>query len=120
MTGISSLYLAWLVNAQQKIYKTFAVQDYGHVYIIWSYYKAKIKLPIFFYFRPGHVPLILLPGICKLFNLVMDSELFLESWNVTFWIPLYKSGNPDDCDNYRCIAVVVLPYEASYWSFLAL
>ena len=37
--GISSLYLAQL--------KTFAVLVYGHVYIIWTYEEAKIKLLIF-------------------------------------------------------------------------
>ena len=36
-SGISSLYLAQLVNAQQKNLKTFAVLVFGHVYIIWSY-----------------------------------------------------------------------------------
>ena len=37
-TGISSLYLIELVNAQHKnLKKTFAVLFYGHVYIIWSY-----------------------------------------------------------------------------------
>ena len=35
-TGILSLYLAELVNAQQKNLKTFAALVYGHVYIIWS------------------------------------------------------------------------------------
>ena len=39
-----------------KIKKTSALV-YGHVYTIWSYYQAKIKSPIFYDFRPGHVPL---------------------------------------------------------------
>ena len=33
--------------ATHKI-KTFAAAVYGNVYIIWSYEKAKVKLPIFF------------------------------------------------------------------------
>ena len=40
-----------------KIKKNFAVLVYGHVYTMWSYYQAKIKSPIFYDFRPGHVPL---------------------------------------------------------------
>ena len=33
--------------AAEKLKKTFAVLVYGHAYIIWSYYKAKINSPIF-------------------------------------------------------------------------
>ena len=36
-TVISFLYLAYLVYAQHKNVKAFAVLVYGHVYIIWSY-----------------------------------------------------------------------------------
>ena len=34
---ILSVYLAELVNAQHKNFKTFAFLVYGNVYIIWSY-----------------------------------------------------------------------------------
>ena len=36
-SGISSLYLAQPVNAQDKNLKTFAVLVYEHIYILWSY-----------------------------------------------------------------------------------
>ena len=44
-SGISSLYIAKLVSAQHKKFKTYAVLAYEHVFIIWSYSEAKI--PIF-------------------------------------------------------------------------
>ena len=36
-SGISSVYLPKLANAQHKKLKTYAVLVYGHVYITWSY-----------------------------------------------------------------------------------
>ena len=44
-------------------FKKFAVLVYGHVYIIWSYWKAKIKSPIFF---------IILAWACPLNDTVLE------------------------------------------------
>ena len=41
-SGISSLHLPQLVNAQHKKIKTFAATVCGHVYIIWSYSRGAI------------------------------------------------------------------------------
>ena len=35
------------ISSSTKVKKTFAVPAYGQVYIIWSYYEAKIKSTIF-------------------------------------------------------------------------
>lgn len=48
---------------------------------------------------------MLLPGIAKLFNLVLETSCFPHMWNTTFQVPLYKSGDPLDCNNYRGISI---------------
>ncbi len=48
---------------------------------------------------------ILLPATCKLFNFILDSGIFPEEWNTTFQVPLYKAGDPMNCNNYRGIAI---------------
>lgn len=48
---------------------------------------------------------ILLPAICKLFNFVLDSGIFPHEWNVTYQVPLYKTGDPMNCQKYRGIAI---------------
>ena len=48
---------------------------------------------------------ILLPIICKLFNLILDSGVFPKNWNETYQVPIYKSGDYLDCNNYRGIAI---------------
>jgi hypothetical protein len=48
---------------------------------------------------------VLLPGMAKIFNLVLDTSCFPHQWNTTFQVPLFKSGDPLDCNNYRGISV---------------
>ncbi len=48
---------------------------------------------------------VLLPGMAKLFNLVMDTSCFPTQWNTTFQVPLFKSGDPLNCNNYRGISI---------------
>ncbi len=48
---------------------------------------------------------ILLPLFCKLFNLILDCGAYPSLWNMTYQVPIFKSGNRLDCNNYRGIAI---------------
>ena len=48
---------------------------------------------------------ILLPIFCKLFNLVLSSGIYPSTWNMTYQVPIFKSGDKLDCNNYRGIAI---------------
>ena len=48
---------------------------------------------------------IIVPAVCKIFNLILNSGSFPEEWNITYQVPLYKSGDPKNCNNYRGIAI---------------
>ena len=48
---------------------------------------------------------LLVPAIAKLFNIVLKSGIFPSKWNTTFQVPLYKKGDPLNCDNYRGISL---------------
>jgi hypothetical protein len=48
---------------------------------------------------------ILLPAFCKLFNLILDSGIYPTEWNMTYQVPIFKSGDCLDCNNYRGIAI---------------
>ncbi len=48
---------------------------------------------------------ILLPSMCKLFNLILDSGVFPAAWNISFQVPIFKAGDPTECTNYRGIAI---------------
>ena len=48
---------------------------------------------------------VLLPALCKLFNLVLKSHTFPETWNITMQTMIHKSGNHLDCNNYRGISI---------------
>lgn len=48
---------------------------------------------------------ILLPAVCKLFNFVLDSGSYPDQWNITYQVPVFKSGDTTNCDNYRGIAI---------------
>ncbi len=52
-----------------------------------------------------HGAFILLPSICKLFNLILDSGKFPSAWNIIYQVPIFKSGDPTDCNNFRGIAI---------------
>ena len=44
-------------------------------------------------------------ALIKLFNLVLKSGEFPSQWSSSFIIPIFKSGNSDDANNYRGIAI---------------
>ncbi len=48
---------------------------------------------------------VLLPAMAKLFNLVLESGVFPNEWNTSFQVPIYKKGDPTDCNNYRGISI---------------
>ena len=43
--------------------------------------------------------------LVKLFNKVLLSGKFPDCWNHSLITPLYKSGDPTDCNNYRGISL---------------
>ena len=43
--------------------------------------------------------------LCKLFNLVIDSECYPTAWSKGYIIPLYKKGSNSDPSNYRGISI---------------
>jgi len=44
-------------------------------------------------------------AIVKLFNLILDSDKYPYAWRHSFIIPLHKSGNKNDLNNYRGISL---------------
>jgi exonuclease III len=48
---------------------------------------------------------ITVSSLAKLFNLVFNSGIFPSVWNKNFQIPLFKGGDPLNCDNYRGISI---------------
>ena len=43
--------------------------------------------------------------IVKLFNKVLQNGKFPKVWNLSCISSIFKSGNPNDCNNYRGICV---------------
>lgn len=41
--------------------------------------------------------------LLKLFTRIWKEENFLEEWQKTLIIPMYKQGSRKDCNNYRCV-----------------
>lgn len=52
-----------------------------------------------------HGATIILPAMCKVFNLILDNGVFPTQWNTTYQVPVFKSGDCTNCNNYRGIAV---------------
>jgi hypothetical protein len=48
---------------------------------------------------------IVLPGIAKLFNHVLKSGIYPMKWNMGYQVPVFKNGDPQDCNNYRGITI---------------
>lgn len=51
---------------------------------------------------------IVVPAVCKLFNAVLDSGIFPEVWNITYQVPVFKAGNPADCNTIVELQLVVV------------
>ena len=49
---------------------------------------------------------ILLPFICDIFNAVLDSGVFPDSWSEGIVIPLHKKGDTNDVNNYGGITLL--------------
>lgn len=43
---------------------------------------------------------VMLPAMVKLFNIILDSGIFPTAWNKTYQVPIYKKGDPLNCNNY--------------------
>lgn len=48
---------------------------------------------------------ILLPVLTKVFNIILNNGKMPESWNLSVITSLYKSGDPNDTNNYRGLSV---------------
>ena len=48
---------------------------------------------------------IISPLLCSLFNSILSTEYFPKQWCIGMIIPLYKSGEFDDPNNYRGISI---------------
>ena len=55
------------------------------------------------FIKAGSSSLIL--TLVKLFNKILKSGKFPKLWNHSLISSIFKSGNPNDCDNYRGISV---------------
>ena len=54
-----------------------------------------------------HSSPLLISLYCKIFNLVLDCGIILESWSSGIIKPVYKNkGNPSDPDNVRAITLI--------------
>jgi hypothetical protein len=48
---------------------------------------------------------VLAPAMVKLFNRVLESGTFPDSWNSGILHAIYKKGDTEDCNNYRGICI---------------
>ena len=54
---------------------------------------------------PKSGKLTLSDSLCKIFNVVFASERYSYSWCKNLLVPVFKSGIPDNPDNYRGISI---------------
>ena len=47
-----------------------------------------------------------MPVFSKLFNGILVSGLFPESWSIAVMVPVFKRGDPSDPNNFRGISLV--------------
>lgn len=45
------------------------------------------------------------PALTKLFNIVLDNEIFPAIWNVAYQVPVFKGGDMFDTNNFRGISI---------------
>jgi hypothetical protein len=49
---------------------------------------------------------LLLPHLTRIFNLILNSGYYPQSWQESFIVPIHKAGNPLDPSNYRGITIL--------------
>ena len=47
-------------------------------------------------------------SLCRIYNLSMETGVFPDSWKEARVAPIFKSGNADDCSNYRPKSVLTV------------
>ena len=47
----------------------------------------------------------LIPHICKLFNIIRESEMYPNAWSEGYIVPIFKTGDKTDPTNYRGISI---------------
>ncbi len=60
---------------------------------------------------------VIAESLCAIFNLSLATGTFPDSWKIARVAPIFKSGQQDDCSNYRPISV--LPFLARLFEKLA-
>ena len=48
----------------------------------------------------------MIPILCNLFNVILDSGIFPENWCNSTIIPVFKKGDENDVNNYRGITLM--------------
>ena len=60
---------------------------------------------------------IILPGLEKLFNLVLDSGIYPKNWSSGYIFPIFKSGDPTEPNNYRGITITIVASQSFFTLF---
>ena len=51
-------------------------------------------------------PNIIGPSITKIFNISLNSGIFVDEWKMDLVLPIYKSDDKRQCENYRPISIL--------------
>ena len=54
---------------------------------------------------------IIAPSITWIFNLSLKKGIFVDEWKKAWVLPIYKSGNRHNCENYRPISILPSCYK---------